>query len=96
MSVAAAFGPNPAIFDNERFSSEGGDMRKTTFNIVAAVIMSVLVLSLAGCGGGGAKLQSEINTTTTGQQLMDLKKALDAGAITQDEYDKQRKKILDK
>jgi hypothetical protein len=53
-------------------------------------------LGLAGCGGGGAKLQSEIHTTTTGQQLMDLKKALDEGAITQEEYDKERKKILNK
>jgi hypothetical protein len=37
-----------------------------------------------------------VSTTTTGQQLIDLKKALDAGAINQQEYEKERKKILEK
>ena len=32
----------------------------------------------------------------SGQELLDLKSALDSGAITQDEYDEQREKILDK
>jgi hypothetical protein len=70
-------------------------MRKMAFNTIAAVMACALVLGLAGCGGGGAKVQSEISTTTTGQQLMDLKKALDSGAISQEEYDKERKKILE-
>jgi hypothetical protein len=63
------------------------------------IMMGVLaagVLGLSGCGGGGAKVSSEITTTTKGQQLIDLKKALDSGAITQDEYEKQRTQILDK
>ena len=46
--------------------------------------------------GGGADVRSEVSTTTTGQQLMDLKKALDSGAMTQKEYDQERKKILEK
>jgi hypothetical protein len=73
-------------------------MRKTIFSTVAALTISMLVtgLGLAGCGGGGAEMNSQISTTTTGQQLLDLKKALDAGAITQEEYDKERKKILNK
>jgi hypothetical protein len=71
-------------------------MRKTLFNSLAAVMAIALILGLTGCGGGGAEMKSEISTTTTGQQLMDLKKALDSGAITQDEYDKERKKILNK
>jgi len=37
-----------------------------------------------------------VSTTTVGQQLLDLKKALDAGAITQKEYERERKKILDR
>ena len=48
----------------------------------------------SGCGGGGAEVKSEVTTTTVGQQLIDLKKALDAGAINQQEYEQQRKKIL--
>ncbi|MBL8526739.1 MAG: SHOCT domain-containing protein [Burkholderiales bacterium] len=34
------------------------------------------------------------STTATGQQLVNLKKALDAGTITPDEYDKERARIL--
>jgi len=55
-----------------------------------------LLSGVAACGGGGADVRSEITTATVGQQLMDLKKALDSGAITQQEYEKQRKKILEK
>lgn len=57
--------------------------------------MSVaLALGLAGCGGGGAEVKSEITTTTKGQQLMDLKKAYDAGAMNKDEYERERQRIL--
>jgi hypothetical protein len=57
--------------------------------------MSVaLALGLAGCGGGGAEVRSEITTTTKGQQLMDLKKAYDAGAMSKDEYERERQRIL--
>jgi hypothetical protein len=56
----------------------------------------LLLGPLAGCGGGGADVKSEISTTTTGQQLIDLKKAYDSGAMSQSEYDRERKKILDR
>ena len=59
-------------------------------------LCGLFLLGVAACGGGGADIKSEISTTTTGQQLMDLKKALDSGAITQQEYEKERKKILDR
>ena len=35
-----------------------------------------------------------IINTTTGQELIDLKQALDSGAITQEEYDKLKLKII--
>jgi len=54
------------------------------------------VFGVTACGGGGADVKSEVTTTTVGQQLMDLKKALDAGAITKDEYEKERAKILNR
>ena len=65
--------------------------------IIAIVMALVLATSVAGCGGGGAKTQTQtdIRTTTTGQELMDLKKAYDSGAITEKEYERQRKKILE-
>lgn len=66
-------------------------MRMT--KIIPMLSASLVVLfGAAACGGGGATVKSE--STTTGQELMDLKKALDAGVITQKEYDKQREKIL--
>ena len=59
-----------------------------------ATLVTAVVFSLAACGGGGADVKSEINTTTMGQQLMDLKKAVETGAMTQAEYDVERAKVL--
>ena len=52
--------------------------------------------SLSGClnlqfGGGST---SETAPPTMGRQLTDLKKAKDAGAITEEEYREQRARIL--
>jgi len=60
------------------------------------VVVAAMVMALAGCGGGGAKVHSEVTTVTTGQQLIDLKKSLDTGAMTKDEYDRERTKVLNK
>lgn len=56
----------------------------------------LFVFGVTACGGGGAEIKSEVSTTTVGQQLMDLKKALDAGAISKEEYEKERAKILNR
>ncbi len=62
---------------------------------VAGILACLLGTSVVGCGGGGAELKSEVRTTTTGQELLDLKKALDSGAMTQQEYEAHRKRILE-
>ena len=59
--------------------------------LAAAVASS---LFLAACGGGGADVQQNISSVSQGQQLTDLKRALDEGAINQQEYDKLRTKIM--
>ena len=64
-------------------------------SIKVAVTCFVLAVPLAGCGGGGAETSQNIRTTTTGQELTDLKNAYDAGAITQEEYEEEREEILD-
>jgi hypothetical protein len=64
--------------------------------LVLLAVCGLLLFGVAACGGGGAEVRSEVTTTTTGQQLIDLKKALDSGAMTQQEYEKERKKILSK
>lgn len=63
--------------------------------LLAALVIGA-PLALAACGGGGAdsSTSTEVRTTTTGQELTDLKTAYDSGAITKKEYDDERKKIL--
>lgn len=64
---------------------------------VARTLLVVGGLALLGaCAGGGADSETNVKTTTQGQELLDLKAALDAGAINQEEYDEQREKILDR
>lgn len=70
-------------------------MHKYVKLIALAAVVS-LSIPLAGCSGGGADVQSDIRTTTVGQELSDLKKALDSGAINQAEYEKQRQIILNR
>jgi hypothetical protein len=60
------------------------------------VMVIVAGVMMAGCGGGGADVHSTVNSVSTGQQLMDLKRALDAGAMTKSEYEQEREKILEK
>lgn len=68
-------------------------MKKFIIPSLIAVTASTL---LTGClalqlgGGTTTKIQSE----TTGQQLLDLKRAKDAGALTDAEYETQKQKIL--
>ena len=60
--------------------------------IFAALFLGAALL--AGCRGGGAKVQQNYTTVSQGQQLDDLKRALDEKAITPEEYEKLQKKIL--
>jgi hypothetical protein len=61
-----------------------------------AVSLSSLLM-LTACGGGGAEQDTTVRNTTVskGQALIDLKNAYDSGAMTQDEYEKEREKVLD-
>jgi hypothetical protein len=63
--------------------------------VVRCLLLAMTLSLLGGCGGGGAELKSDIQTTTKGQQLLDLKKAYDAGAISREEYDRLRKQIVE-
>lgn len=52
--------------------------------------------ALAGCGSSSKANVTVTGTTTvsTGQELIDLKRALDEGAISQRDYDKVHKILL--
>lgn len=56
-----------------------------------AAVLLVSSLGLGGCIIVGTDTETR---PTTGQELTDLKTALDRGAINQQEYDKQRTAIL--
>ena len=65
------------------------------------LFIAVIPLLLMSCGITPFVLSTncgnditEINATT-GQELVDLKHALDSGAITQEEYDKIKKNIME-
>ena len=62
-------------------------------------ILAFSILFLTSCASLDLfNKESEVTNinTTVGEELIDLKKALDAGAITEDEYNEMKKKILDR
>ena len=72
-------------------------------NRVAVILASVVLasgLAVAGCGGGGAKssttTKQTTTTTTMGQELQDLNKAYEDGLITDSQYEKAKKDILER
>jgi hypothetical protein len=63
------------------------------FKLRVLVVGVLAAVSLAGCGGTEV-LQPNVNATV-GQQLIDLKKAHDSGALTEKEYQNQRTQLID-
>lgn len=64
-------------------------------SLTCMAVLAGLLLTASGCNitaGTGSK--SVVYQPTVGQQLMDLKKARDAGAITEEEYEARRAKLL--
>jgi hypothetical protein len=68
-------------------------MKRTLLLIYAAAVAALL--TCAGCRSSASTTVNP-NSATVGQELIDLKKALDSGAITQKEYDAMRKAIVKK
>ncbi len=63
---------------------------------ITALVMLCATLTVSACGSS-TKTESTTNvtTTTTGQELTDLKAAYDSGAITEEEDEAKRKAILE-
>jgi hypothetical protein len=68
-------------------------MKKCIGSLLVAAFVSV---SFTGCLAVNGGTKSAVNQPTTGQQLLDLQKARDAGAITPEEYQAQKAKVLAK
>jgi hypothetical protein len=61
----------------------------------AGVVGAALALMMAsGCAMFNRGTLHYSRTTTMGKELVDLKDALDKGALTQDEYAKAKKDVL--
>jgi hypothetical protein len=68
-------------------------MKKSLIPIYAASLAVLLTCGCVGLSvGGGSK--TETQKATLGQQLIDLQKARDAGAITDAEYQAQKARLL--
>ncbi len=73
--------------------------RKALRPLVGALCLAILAGLLSGCAwsiGDGKDHTSVTKPPTRGQELIDLKQARDQGAITDAEYETQRKKILER
>jgi hypothetical protein len=65
---------------------------------VCALVLIVLVsVNFVACGGGktDVKTESSTITTTLGQELQDLDKAYKDGIITQKEFEKAKKRLIE-
>lgn len=63
--------------------------------VISVFLVIVMITSMVSCmaiGTGGKKVN---NNPTLGQELIDLKKAKDEGAISQQEYEELKKKLKD-
>jgi hypothetical protein len=63
---------------------------------IARACAALILIAVAGCGWSlGSSSHEQVQKPTVGQQLIDLKKARDLGAITDTEYAKKRKELID-
>jgi hypothetical protein len=78
---------------------EDGQMKRSWIGAVVALVMCGAFIGGCCCPGGGSSTttsETNITTTTTGQQLIDLQKAYESGAISEKDYNKKKQEILDK
>jgi hypothetical protein len=64
--------------------------RSTVLGAAAAAL-----LALAACSSTSTEVLPPTVNVSIGQQLIDLKKARDTGAMSQTEYEQQVKKLID-
>ena len=75
-------------------------MKKQVFRsgilLGVALTLGILATGCIASIGGGGKERVTSAQPTRGQELLDLQKAQNSGAITPEEYDVQKKRILEK
>ena len=69
------------------------------FKVAAVVAMVALMASVWGCCGGSKTVEQtpvQVQTKTSGEQLMDLQKADESGAIDEKQYNRMKQEIIEK
>ena len=56
---------------------------------------AIALCALAACSSANTDVKPPTVSVSIGQQLIDLKKAKDGGALTQKEYEQQVRKLID-
>ena len=74
---------------------EETEMKSIKYRL-AVIIMGIIISTVSITACGGSKTVQNTNTQTYGQEMMDLKKAFDEGAITEKEYNDAKKAITKK
>ncbi len=70
------------------------EQEKSMITRAMAVMAALAMVSASGCAMFNKGTLHYSRTITVGKELVDLKDALDKGALTQDEYAKSKKDIL--
>jgi len=63
-------------------------------SIKAIATLVLCALIVCGCFGGGASVKTTTTTVSVGQQLIDLQNAYQSGSMTQDQYQKAKKQLI--
>ncbi len=75
-------------------------MNVTRTGAICSAIVLAALLGGCCCGGGqpepGTVTVTPASGATVGQQLIELQKAYESGAITEDEYKKLKQEAIDK
>lgn len=70
-------------------------MQKTSL-LLRTLLTASLLLVMSGCVAAIGNHPPAISSGTLGQQLIDLKKAKDAGVITEAEYTQKRAQFMER
>jgi hypothetical protein len=63
--------------------------------IIASGAATIMLIALAACSSAKTEVMPPTVNVSIGQQLIDLKKAKDSGALSPKEYEQQARKLID-
>ena len=69
--------------------------RRNSFAALAVLACLALPATLAACGGDDDKVVVRPGAPSRGQQLIDLQRAYESGAMSRKEYERERERLLE-